>query len=288
MRRLISVLLCAVMLFCTVTVMPSCSKPPEFSEIEGRLRELIEASHEINTIFFGEGLPVYEHVMDPKSSMDVIIDKDNGTRTYYYEINDKEYGRVIAYRSSYADPYIYAQVLREPDSSRTPVYENSSKKAYAYALEGYVEPHYDFYYSDSDPENYDYVTVDSPYKSIGAIKEAAEKVYSRDYLASLYESIFDGTVVQNDTVLVSSTARYMEYSDEDGTVTLMMSNTYKPIISERLSYDLSTAEIVRPKRKDFVTISVQAFYESRPEERFEVKLSMILQDGVWLLDSATI
>ena len=272
------------MLFGTITLFSSCGAP-EFHEIEPRLRELIEESYGINEILFGKGLPVYEHVYDPRETTKVIIDDESGTRTYYYEIDDKTLGRVIAYRSSYADPYAYVQVVKEKDGSRELVYENGT--VYAYALENYTEPHYDFYYSAKDPEHYDYVTADSPYQSINGIKDAAQKVYSKDYLDSLYESLFDGTVVQAGTTLTSSTARYMEYADEDGVITLMQSNKYEPLITEKRIFDLSTAKIVRPKRSDFVTIELESYLESTPDDRLAVRLTMILQDGVWLLDSGT-
>ena len=67
----------------------------------------------------------------------------------------------------------------------------------------------------------------------------------------------------------------------------MMSNTYEPLISEKRIFDLTTAQIVRPKRRKFVTISIESYLESTPERRETVKLTMILQDGVWMLDSAT-
>jgi len=273
------------MLVSSLTVFTSCGKAPEFIEIEARLRELIDASYKINDIFFGYGLPVYEHVYDPRETTEVIIDEETNTRTYYYEINDKELGRVIAYRSSYIDPYSYVQVVKEKDESRTLIFENGT--VYAYSLENYVEPHYEFYYKKSDPDGYNYVNSESEYQSIEQIKAAAEKVYSMDYLSSLYESLFDGTVVKSGTTLTSNTARYMEYEDDDGIINLMMSNTYEPLVKEKRIYDFSTAKIVRPKRKDFVTISIDSYLESRPNERLNVKLTMILQDGVWMLDSGT-
>ena len=285
MKRIISLFIGILMLVSVLTAFTSCGKAPEFFEIEARLRELVDASYEINDIFFGYGLPVYERVYDPREKTEVIIDEETDIRTYYYEINDKELGRVIAYRSSYIDPYSYVQVVKKKDESRTPVFENG--KVFAYALENYVEPHHDFYYSDNDPDGYDYVTAESKYQSIEQIKEAAEKVYSMDYLESLYEYQFDGTVIKSGETLTSSTARYMEYEDEDGIITLMVSNTYDPLVTEKRIYDYSTAKIIRPKRKDFVTISIDSYLESKPDERLNVKLTMILQDGVWMLDSGT-
>ena len=112
-----------------VPIFTSCSKPPEYAEIEARFRELVEASQEINMIFFGEGLPTYERVYDPAMTTQVIIKKDPNDpekeiRTYYYEIKDKSLGRVIAFRSSYLSPFEYVQVLTSKDTTRTSYYED--------------------------------------------------------------------------------------------------------------------------------------------------------------------
>ena len=64
MKRIISLFIGILMLVSSLTVFTSCGKAPEFFEIEARLRELIDASYEINDIFFGYGLPVYEHIYE--------------------------------------------------------------------------------------------------------------------------------------------------------------------------------------------------------------------------------
>ncbi len=354
MKKLISLLLCVVMLVCALT---SCSPPPEFSEIEGRLAELIEASYEINRIFFGEGLSAYEHVMDPQDAMEVLR-SDDGLMTYYYEIQDPSFGLVIAYRKTmleysfaqvlesadegreaiwsadglyaYALPdythkktdentveqikdeamgkttyyyeiedetygrvvahryssfkYSYVQITNTSDASREAIWSDSGK--YAYALPDYVEPEHEYFYVESDPEYYDYVRMDEKYGSISEIKQAAELVYSKDYLSSLYTAQFDGAATgQNLSML---TARYMEHTDEQGNTKLMKSNTFEPYVTEKRIFDLSTAKIIDPKRSNFVTIEIESYYESTPENRFTGKLTMILQDdGQWYLDSGT-
>lgn len=356
MKKLIALVLCMLFL---VPSLSACRKPPEFSEIEARLAELIEASYEINEIFFGEGLAVYEHVSDPKSSTEILRDDETGKMTYYYELEDETLGKIIAYRISYLKysfaeittepddtrtpiyedeenhlwayaieythekgedtevqskkdeesgkvtyyyeitdqtlgrvvayrasyPYRYAQILSTPDQSRTAIYADIEKKVYAYPIE-YTEVEKEFYYKDSDPTDYDYVRADGKYHSVADIKDAAEQVYSKDYLTSLYQTLFEGVVATTDSVSGMS-ARYIEYTDDYGTVSLMKSNTYQPLVTEKRIFDLSTAEIVRPKRSNFVTISLESYLESKPDERKTVKLTMILQDGVWMLDSAT-
>lgn len=60
MRRVLLCLLACVMLFGSVTVFSSCSRAPKIEDVRDELIALIEASYEINTIFFGAGLPVYD------------------------------------------------------------------------------------------------------------------------------------------------------------------------------------------------------------------------------------
>ena len=358
MKKIVALLICVVML---VTPLASCGKPPEFSEIEGRLRELIEASYAINEMLFGEGLPTYARITDPRSNTKIIRENNDTRMTYYYEIYDEGLGRIIAYRvvnyaysfaqvldapdaertpiwqdtekglyayeieythektadNKLADPiknttentitnyyelqdevygriiayrisdlnYTYVQVLEKKDPSRIAVYENASEKAYAYVVPyTYVEP--ELYYTDQDPTDYDYVRKDAPYQTIEEMKTAAELVYSKDYLSSLYLTLFEGTELNDDT-MTSLSARYFEQTDEYGAISLMKSNTYEPLVTEKRIFDLSTAVIVRPKHKKFVTVSVESYLESTPQNRETIKLSLIFQDGVWMLDSGT-
>ena len=63
-------------LFLLSPALSSCSKPPEFSEISERFRELVLASYEINKIFYGEGLPTYERVTDPRETTELFEKKE--------------------------------------------------------------------------------------------------------------------------------------------------------------------------------------------------------------------
>ena len=360
MKKLIALILTVILLAASLV---SCSKPPEFSEIEGRLRELIEASYEINELFFGEGLPTYERAYDPKDAMEILRADDGSRVTYYYELADEGLGRVVAYRVatltySYAQildapdeareaifedaeqgiyvyavdytpaenaqkpekienirdelentityyyeftdatlgrmvahrtsdvGYTYVQVTTAPDASRKALYENAADGVYAYEIP-YVEPTYELYYTAKDPYDYDYVRNDAKYLTIASMQEAAEKVYSRDYLKAIYLTLFEGAAVNDNESLDNLSARYFEYTDDTGMSSLMKSNTYKPLVTEKRIFDLTTAEIVRPKRKNFVTIRVESYLESTPDRRETIKLTMILQDGVWMLDSGT-
>lgn len=285
-RTMKKILALILSVFLLIPCLFSCSRPPEYAEIEGRFKELVEASYEINQLFFGEGLPTYERVYDPRSTTNVYRDEVNRKNYYYYELVDPNLGRVIAFRDSYLVDFSYVQVLNEEDGTREPYYKHPTGKIVCYLLSNYTEPAYEFFYDAEDPEDYDYVRFDQPIQSIQQIKEMAEAVYSKEYLNSLYDSLFVGTVSATGSVSGLS-ARYMEFTDEEGRVSLMESNTYEPLIHEKRLYLFSTAKIVRPANKKFVTIEIQSYLESTPQNVQRVRLSMALQDGVWMLDSAT-
>lgn len=354
-------ILCAVL--CLVLLLPmtvSCSRKPEYAEIEERLKTLVAASAEINMIFFGTGLPVYERITDPRTSTEVYEDEETGARYHYYELEDEKLGRIVAFRQStvtnvYKDKatgkkYFYyeitdrtygrvvvvnaagdeedfcLQLLEAPREGESPFYFNASENLYGYILEDftyvshekfsyvqvvtepregeeaywidgkcycyllsdqeYVEPTYESFYDENDPLDYDYVTADSPYLSIDSIKAAASEVYSKEYLESIYSTLFIGSMGAADSV-VGGSARYIEYADDDGMVSLMMSNTVEPLITETRVFDFSTAKMVKPSNAKYVTISIESYLPSDPSNRVTVRLSMTLQNGSWMLDSAT-
>ncbi len=288
MKKIFCLLLCLLMLIPTLA---SCSKPPEYAELEGRLRELCAASVEINQIFFGEGLATYERVYDPQANMKYVdrpdaADPQKTVRTYYYTLEDPALGTVVAFRTSYLAPYAYVQVTAEVDPDRVPYYVSDSGKSHCYLLEGYTEPAYELFYDENDPYDYDYVRDDAKYLSVSEMKAAAEQVYSKEYLETIYGGLFVGTVSEVEN-LQGLSARYMEFADEDGTVRLMKSNTQKPLIREVRQFHFDTAKMIKPSNGKFVTVELDSFLPSAPDTILKVRLTLILQDGVWMLDSAT-
>ena len=294
MKKIISLILLVLVL---IPCFASCSRPPEYSEIEERFQELVLASGEINIIFFGEGLPTYERISDPfsfentKTVIEETVDEDGKVTQeyyYYYKIPDKNYDRLYAFKkgNTTGKVYTYLYVLSEPEVNKEAFYTNEKKDVYAYVLEDYEYIDPVLYYDSTDPEYYDYVKYDCEYTSIEQIKEAAEKVYSKDYLDAIYEMMFVGSVSDSEYV-ETATARYIEYADDEGNISLMKANDSKPFIYEIRQYDFSTARIVKPANAEYVNIEIESYLPSKPEGRLTVRLSMILQDGVWMLDSAT-
>lgn len=416
MKKFLAMALCVITLLFGFT---SCSKPPEYSEIEDRLKELIEASYGVNDLLFGEGLPIYERVYEHEFS--IWRDPDTDEVYYYYELEDDSLGKLIAYRVTDVSFYIlsdteieggefigrkegkncykidyddsklyyyaphtqkqqgkelvyedkvnklyyyeidydalgkekregvfedkelkkkykyceiedetygkvyeylgkkpkkveskaegdqtyffytmsdatygtvyeyrrqnvkYIQSLNSKKAGEEPIY--SASGVYYYPVE-YEEKIYDFYYSGDEPAGYSYVTLDAPYTSIEQIKEYAETVYSKEYLAGIYEMLFTGAVISDDASGKLG-ARYFSYEESDGSVWLMKSDEYESIISSKRIYDMSTAKVVRPGSKEFANVEIETYTEAEPDKRVTVKLSLVKQDGEWYLDSAT-
>ncbi|MBO5945429.1 MAG: hypothetical protein J6Q69_02365 [Clostridia bacterium] len=182
----------------------SCKKLPELdNDLRDRFINLIEDSKELNTIFFGAGLPVY--------------------------YKDNEY------------------------SERLGVYYNDE-------MLGYYRVN----------ENSSYITID-------AIKEAAEKVYSKEYLSALYETAFDGVMTGNDSAYL----RF--YDDGEWLYQNILANDFE--ICERI-YDYSTMKIVKPSSDSYINITIES-YTLKNAERIEITLSFVYENGSWFLDCPT-
>ena len=247
----------------------------------------MEAAEEVNMIFFGDGLPTYERISDPLESLVYFEAKEpdgNGGEVtvgyYYYEVPDSSYDRVIAYRKKgeSTSKYTYATVVDKPIEGKTPVYEKPESAIYAYILEDYVEPEYEFFYNEDYPEDYDVVREDCGYELVSDIKAAAEKVYSADLLSGIYSTMF---------VSSSMPARYMNYTDSEGNIRLLKSNRYEPLIKETRKFDFSTAEVVKPSDSEYVNVEIESYLPSDPSNRITVRISLTMQNGVWMLDSPT-
>ena len=152
----------------------------------------------------------------------------------------------------------------------------------------YTEKKYDFYYTDDSPEGYDYVRFDSEISSVAQIKEIAEKVYSKAYLEDIvYETLFIGAVSPEGTELESLNARYIDRNDTDLGTVLMKSNTYETVSSDKRIFKYETAKIVRPSNKNTVNVTMYTYLESTPDDIVSVRITLIMQDGEWYLDSPT-
>ena len=192
----------------------ACSKAPELDEVYDRVVELIEASKEINTVFYGVGLPVYE------------IDSD-----------------YASYHQLYGD-------------------DDDDKSGIAYET----------------------VTEYAKFRSEGEIKDAAEKVYSADCLATLYSTAFDGyATTDGKNGMVVAKARYDNGSEKFS----QLANLQTEVTGMRV-YDYSTMQIVQPSNAQLFRITIDSWMEDTPDQVERTYLSFVLaEDGQWYLDTFT-
>lgn len=285
--RLISLLLLTVIL---TGALASCSKPPELETVRETFIDLIEASAEVNEIFFGNGLPTYPRV---NGSGDLLYHEES--KTYYSVIEDGE-KTVIKYKLETGE---WAYALKTKDAANEdPLYTSDG---YFYYPIDYKEEEVEYVYDENSPGNYDYVRIDCKYQSVEAIMELAESVYSQAYLkgdnweegdlayGGVYSAMFDGIALGSQI----SYARYKADDTMDGFF-LLKSNEFEPFFEEQKTYDFSTMKIVSPSRANLVNVEITACGRYIDFESFEVRtgehkvtLTFILQDGEWRLDTPT-
>lgn len=277
--RFITALLCLIL---AATALASCSKPPEFATVRDEFIALIEASVEINDIFFGAGLPVYDR--EESTWSDDILKFHEESGTYYYILSDETYGTVIKYIENGTKKNIYLYKT-DKKSDGEAAYEAGGY--YYYPIPDYKEKEIHYVYDEKSPVNYDFVRTDAKYQSIASIKEAAAKVYTPEFLATVYKTAFEGIISDVGGVV------YARYSDSNEEF-FMKSNKFEPYFTEHTTYDFSTMEMTSPSRADYVNVTVTAHgrhfdYEKAEivTESYQKTLKFVLTDNGWRLDSPT-
>ena len=318
-KRLLAVLITAAILVTSLTVFLVVrhvrnNRPPELETVRERVIALVNASHAVNEIFWGEGLATYPRVYRENYVREpFFLTKEGDSYTYsaestdyklyYYTFQDSDVGDILAYQyclkigdGVYQDVENGASLTiadktkyRYAKKSETPVADAMfTGNGYCYvALPDYEEREAEFYYSSADQEYYDYVRDDVGYLTTAAIKTLAECVYAKDFLSSVYESVFTGITVseQNAGTLY---ARYIDYVDSEGNGWLMKSNLWKPAsVSRVYLFDtMRMSESRRSKRTD-VYIDIDTYVPGDEGNIKTVTVSITLQDGSWYLNSAT-
>ena len=282
-------------------------RAPELSEVKERFTALIEASHGVNTVLFGRGLPTYPRVYEQREPHTVVFNEQPYT-IYTYTFEDSEIGTVVGYQYYVRVPeddgqggthYVaydiatgaalgngYAQYRfaeKTTEARGGAIYEANGY--YYYALPDYEEP--DFYYTADDYPDYDYVRPDSPYQSTEEIRAAAAAVYANAYLRSVTGALFDGAVgAADDPTGTILAARYIDYR-KDGISYLMQSNTVKGYDLPARRYDYDTMRVARGSNSKFMKIEIESYLSGDEQDRVTVRLAFAKENGVWLLDSPT-
>lgn len=308
MKRILLLIVAIATLVSSIFIIRSCAAPPDYEDIEARFRQLIEDSYEVNVVLFGEGLPTYPHVSDPRSSTEVIHTGEYVTNAegeekerliyYYYPLDESD--TIIAYRDSYLKDFQYLVLKKVPTGTEIlktefpakdgdtstyyeEVYSDASSQQYCYSIP-YEEAHYDYYYTSADPSNYDYVRLDSEYRTVDDIKALAESVYSLSYTTSLYTTLFDGVSSGG----VVEQPRFFETTASNGSFLLAQLNDFEPMKVEKRVYLFETAKINKlSSSKNLVRISIESYLPSDPDRVIESEITLIYENGDWFLNNPT-
>jgi len=262
MKKIISLFLAVLLLMLSVT---SCGRKPKMEEIKPRMIELIEASYEINDIFFGEGLDR----VDFEEEYEKIIAEYAGKRAEAEKqlmIAEKAYLAMMESDHAKTEEEIAAAKKRVEDAEK-----EVQKNVYMFTKEEFLEQY------DTDAT---YAPVRSDkYVTVNDIKAEAEKVYSSSYLMSIYETMFVGYIEKgvNDIIY----ARY--YDSPDGLKMLKESDIW---ITEKRVYDYDSMKIVRPSNSKRITVEINSHLENSTDDLL-VRLSLVKQGDQWYLDSPT-
>ena len=288
------------------------NRPPELAALRPRIVALIEASGEVNEIIWGKGLPTHPRVeksyttpcyLTESEGSFLVSEERTDLYIYYFTIKEKAGDVVVAYQycvtkkdgnggNLYFDAEtgaaitaqernLYRYAVRKTTEEGTPIFTDTENGYYYYALPDYVEP--ERYYTSLDEEYYDYVIDSEEYLVTDDIKRKAETVYAREYLEMIYESLFTGTVTESGNV---QTGRYMDYTDRDGNGHLLKSNTHAGYDVARV-YLYDTMKMVKKSNAEFVTIEIDSYKPGHEDEIQTVRLTLVLQNGNWLLNSPT-
>jgi hypothetical protein len=291
MKKFIKIAACFFALAVIAGNMVSCSQPPELDSVKDEFVALIEASVEVNNIFFGEGLPTYKRA---EGDGNLIYIEEH--KAYYTFITDGERS-ILKYKIG-DDDWKYAEKTAEAGRGES-IFTDSEGNFY-YPIE-FDESQYEYVYGEDSDEHYDYVRMDCKYQDIEAIQELAESVYTQGYLkgenwkegdlgyGGVYAAMFDGFTIGTEI----SYARYRNDDSIDGFY-LLKSNEFEPYFTEHKTYDYSTMKIVRPSKAELVNVEITANGRYIDYENFEVKtgahtvtLTFVFENGEWRLDTPT-
>lgn len=144
----------------------------------------------------------------------------------------------------------------------------------------------DLYAADSSAYTQKYSIVDPRcgFSSVDALKEAAEQVWSPELLEQqVYPAAFDGLTAAIGGASTVAPARFQEEGGNLYCLDGVAESAPKPLI-----FDYSTMQIVRPSNATRVLLSLDAWEEDSPDARFSYRLTLVLSNGVWLLDKLTV
>lgn len=101
-------IICLALALTALVSLVSCgANPPELSEVKDELVGLIEASYEVNEIFFGEGLPTYER--GGEYDREYKLYNENDSEFAYYEYVTQDCGYYFTDQIKWAAEKVYTK-----------------------------------------------------------------------------------------------------------------------------------------------------------------------------------
>ena len=261
MKKILSLILAAVMLCLACT---SCGTAKiDVEEIKPRVKELIEASYEINDIFFGDGL---DHVDYEEEYEKIIAEYAGKLAEAEKKLTEAEqaYLAMMEATNVKTEEEIAAAKKKVEDAEK-----EVQKNTYMFTKEEFLAQY------DTDA-TYTPVRSDK-YVTVNDIKAAAEEVYSKAYLMSVYQTIFVGYVQSGISDIIY--ARY--YEGNEGLMILKDPDVW---VTAKRIYDYDSMKVVRPSNSKKITLLIDSHLEGETEI-LPVRLSFVKQDGEWYLDS---
>ncbi len=89
----------------------ACSGAPKLQELYARVVELVEASYELNTIFYGEGLPYYDRTLPMYADLYSDYSKEQYTKDYNIVSTQSKYRSIDEIKA--AAEKVYSKELLE-------------------------------------------------------------------------------------------------------------------------------------------------------------------------------
>ena len=138
------------------------------------------------------------------------------------------------------------------------------------------------YYGLEPAQHYEIVTPNAKYFSVNQMKEAIEKIYSKEYLDEvIYRSIFDGYAIEDGVGgSVVGVARYYEEGNY-----LWQSKEFKTFYTGIRVYDYSSMQVRSLGKTDRCVVTLNSWLEDSPDQIETVEILIALQDGEWYLDN---
>ena len=138
------------------------------------------------------------------------------------------------------------------------------------------------YYGLEPARHYEIVTPNAKYFSVNQMKEAIEKIYSKEYLDEvIYRSIFDGYAIEDGVGgSVIGVARYYEEGNY-----LWQSKDFKTFYTGMRVYDYSSMQVRSLGKTDRCVVTINSWLEDSPDQIETVEILIALQDGEWYLDN---